>query len=1150
MSAANPRTESVFWAAQAIASPAERARYLDRACGGDSHLRGRVEELLAAYPKAEDFLEAPAPGPALTAEEVPAPERPGTVVGPYKLLEPVGEGGMGTVWLAQQTEPVRRRVAVKLIKAGMDSRQVLARFEAERQALALMDHPNIARVLDAGTSGAGRPYFVMDLVKGVPITRYCDERRLTPRQRLELFFPVCQAVQHAHQKGVIHRDLKPSNVLVALYDGRPVPKVIDFGVAKAAGQPLTDKTLVTGFGAVVGTPEYMSPEQATLNQLDVDTRSDIYSLGVLLYELLAGSPPFSRQMLENGGGVLEMLRVIREQEPTKPSAKLSTAQSLPTLAANRGTEPAKLTKLVKGELDWIVMKALEKDRARRYETASAFAADVQRYLADEPVLACPPSAGYRLRKFARRRRGWLATAAGVFLAVAVMAASVGWALGDRAARLEAVGGQVRASLDAARILIGENKLAAAREKLAQARAQLGRDGVALGGLAAEVAAGEAELDLFQRFLNRIDQAHQAETAPLLEAALTADGRHRGAGTPALAKTGERRPDAAVPLLLEALGCYGVLERDDWASTLEGSLWGGPQVEQIRRLAYEELLWLADDVLRRKPEYRSGQKLPPEADARAARVYLGKAEGAHRPTQALYALRALCHKVLGDEAAAQADTRLAAQTPPTMALDHFLRGQAAFDAKQLAEAVQAYEAALRLEPTHYWSMMRLGYCLCDRGRGPEDFARAATAFTGCILKRPDHAHAYFSRANAYRQLGRYGEAVADYSTAIELDPKHANAWSNRGSAYAKLGRPDKALADYSQAIELDPEFASAWHNRGWAYHKLGQPDRALADYSKAIELDPKYARAWSERGVAYNWLGRPDKALADCSKALGLDPEFAHAWYNRGIAYAKLGQPDKAVADYSRAIELDPNNVEAWSNRGNAYYRLGRPDKALADYSQAIELDPEFAHAWYNRGATYTNLGQPDRAVADFSKAIELAPNNPSLVQAYRLRAQAHGRLAHFEQARTDYQAFLKRAPAHAGAHHALAWLLATCPDAKLRDPDQAVALAQKAVQLAPKEGAYWNTLGVAHYRAGDWKAAVAALDKSVELRQGGDAVDRLFLGMAHRKLGHSDEARQAYAQAVQWLEKHKEAVERDRTQREELRRFRTEAEEVLEVKKK
>jgi serine/threonine protein kinase len=288
----------------------------------------------------------------------------------------------------------------------------------------------------------------MELVKGLPITRYCDEHRLTPRQRLELFIPVCQAVQHAHQKGIIHRDIKPSNVLVALYDDRPVPKVIDFGVAKATGQSLTEQTLHTGFGAVVGTLEYMSPEQASFNQLDVDTRSDVYSLGVLLYELLAGSPPFTRKELEKAG-LLEMLRVIREQEPFRPSMKLSTAEGLPSLAASRGTEPVKLTRLVRGELDWIVMKALEKDRSRRYETANGFAQDVQRFLADEPVAAGPPSAAYRLRKFARRHRAGLAAACLVALIVLAAAGAVGWVWRERVARRERIGLAVAAALERA-----------------------------------------------------------------------------------------------------------------------------------------------------------------------------------------------------------------------------------------------------------------------------------------------------------------------------------------------------------------------------------------------------------------------------------------------------------------------------------------------------------------------------------------------------------------------------------------------------------------------------------------------------------------------------------------------------------------------------
>ena len=348
------------------------------------------------------------------------------MAGKYQLLERIGEGGMGSVWLAQQSEPVKRKVAVKLIKPGMDSRRVIARFEAERQALAMMDHPNIAKVLDGGLTPDGRPFFVMELVKGLPITEYCGANKLTPKERLELFAPVCHAIQHAHQKGIIHRDIKPSNVMIARYDDEPVPKVIDFGVVKATGQPLTENTIHTGFGGGVGTPLYMSPEQATFDNADIDTRSDVYSLGILLYELLAGSPPFSRKDLEKKG-LLEMLRVVREEEPPKPSTKLSTADAVASLSANRSTEPKTLTALLRSELDWIVLKALEKDRTRRYETATAFAADVQRYLAGKAVLAHPPSRGYRMKKFLRKNRG-PAVAAGV-VALALLVGMVGTGLG-------------------------------------------------------------------------------------------------------------------------------------------------------------------------------------------------------------------------------------------------------------------------------------------------------------------------------------------------------------------------------------------------------------------------------------------------------------------------------------------------------------------------------------------------------------------------------------------------------------------------------------------------------------------------------------------------------------------------------------------------
>ena len=407
--------------------------------------------LLRAHQSGGSLLDEP----ALPAEPDPTvahvvSERPGTVIGPYKLLQQIGQGGMGVVFLAEQTQPVRRRVALKIIKPGMDTRQVIARFEAERQALAIMDHPNIARVLDAGATteqvrvgdgemgrggepdlkvslrvspspplplsptSSGRPYFVMELVKGVPITKYCDERQLSIRARLELLLTVCRAVQHAHQKGVIHRDLKPSNVLVAEFDGRPVPKIIDFGLAKATGPELTGRTMFTQYGQIVGTFEYMSPEQARFNQLDIDTRTDIYSLGVLLYELLTGETPFDRQRLRTAA-FDEMLRIIRDEDPPTPSTRLGTTGTLSSIAANRHTEPTRLSREIRGELDWIVMKCLEKDRNRRYTTVHGLASDIQRYLADEPVEAIPPSAAYRLRKFARRNKTLLATTAAIAL---------------------------------------------------------------------------------------------------------------------------------------------------------------------------------------------------------------------------------------------------------------------------------------------------------------------------------------------------------------------------------------------------------------------------------------------------------------------------------------------------------------------------------------------------------------------------------------------------------------------------------------------------------------------------------------------------------------------------------------------------------------
>ena len=405
--------------------PAERSAYLNRACDGDSRLRARIEALLAAHDNPDEFLNAPE---VAATEDSPLTERPGTTIGRYKLMEQIGEGGMGIVFVAEQQRPIRRKVALKVIKPGMDSKSIIARFQAERQALAVMDHPNIAKVLDAGTTDAGHPFFVMELVRGIEITSYCDQHKLTIRKRLELFKCVCHAIQHAHQKGIIHRDIKPSNVLVTEQDGQAIAKVIDFGVAKAIGQSLSDGTVYTGFFTVIGTPLYMSPEQAALSNVDVDTRSDVYSLGVLLYELLTGTTPFDKETMKNAAQD-EVLRVIREQEPAKPSTKISTlGDRAQMVSQSRSTDVVGLGRTVRGDLDWIVMKAIDKDRNRRYDSPNRLAADIGCFLKNAAIEARPPSTWYQLRKAYQRNKTLALMSVTVFVAMTVGLGGALWGL--------------------------------------------------------------------------------------------------------------------------------------------------------------------------------------------------------------------------------------------------------------------------------------------------------------------------------------------------------------------------------------------------------------------------------------------------------------------------------------------------------------------------------------------------------------------------------------------------------------------------------------------------------------------------------------------------------------------------------------------------
>jgi eukaryotic-like serine/threonine-protein kinase len=773
----SPQLKTIFSEALVRQEGPERAAYVDEACRGDAGLRAQVETLLKDHerigrflgtatgpvcspvetagrgpddPQAGDITQAETPDTCAAAPVGPGAEGPGTIIGPYKLLQQLGEGGMGTVFMAEQTSPVRRKVALKVIKAGTDSRQVVARFEAERQALSLMDHVNIARVLDAGATDSGLPYFVMELVHGVPITRYCDDNRLTPRQRLELFIPVCQAIQHAHQKGIIHRDIKPTNVMVTLYDGKPIPKVIDFGVAKATEQRLTERTLFTQYGTMVGTLEYMSPEQAEMSALGVDTRSDIYSLGVLLYELLTGSTPLTHQRMKQAA-LGEILRMIKEEEPPRPSTRLSdSGEALASISAQRHMEPARLTKLVRGELDWIVMKTLEKDRNRRYETANGFAADVQRYLNDEPVQACPPSVGYRLRKFARRNRTALATAAVIGVALMLAVGSLGWAVRDRAARHVKMAGQVEVILDEVDRLEGEQKwpeaLAAAR------RAEAAVTGEADAATAQRVRERLRDLE----FIDRLEQVRM-QRATLVEGKLYAAAvdreyarayRDYGVDVEELAvETSidrlKARPALAIPLAAAL---------DDWVKerrrVSEGNAAGWKRLVAIAR-------GVDPEPLRDRLRSTWWRPVTPE-------------------------LQAELHR-LGD----LIDVR--AQHPATLVtLARTLQR-----AKQSDAALRHLRAAQRVYPGDFWINSSLGSELSNQ----KDYEGAIRFYTAAVAIRPNSSAEHTNLSHALLRHGKLDEALAAARKAIELDPKHAHAYSGLGAALRAQGKLDEALAAF-------------------------------------------------------------------------------------------------------------------------------------------------------------------------------------------------------------------------------------------------------------------------------------------------------------------------------------------------------------------
>jgi serine/threonine protein kinase len=869
------RVQAVFLAA--VERPvAERPAVLDRECGSDAELRRRVETLLQAHDASGSFLEAPAAGPPIDTVQTPGTRLTiGTVVGPYKVLQLLGEGGMGAVYLAEQEQPVKRRVALKVIKAGMDSARVIARFEAERQALAVMDHPNIARVLDAGSTEEGRPYFVMELVKGIPITKYCDQEHLPPKDRLELFIPVCQAVQHAHQKGVIHRDLKPSNVLIALYDGKPIPKVIDFGVAKATSQRLTERTMFTEVGQIVGTLEYMAPEQAELNNLDIDTRADVYSLGVLLYELLAGSPPFTAKELQ-AAAFTEMLRIIREVEPPKPSTRLSSSEELPTIAANRHLEPKRLTKLVAGELDWIALKCLEKERGRRYETANGLAIDLQRYLADEPVLAGPPSATYRLKKFLRRNRGPVLAAAVVVagLLVGIVGTSVGLVHAEKARRAA-----VAAQLAETERAETERR---AKEESQKRLAQIQKSNQILASVFHELDPKSEERTgkpLRALLGERLDEATRQ-----LEGEAVGDPLAVTRLQKELAKSllGLGYPDKAIPVFVKELEVNAKVLGPDHPDTLFSKKNLAAAYQDAGRLP--EAIQLGEEVL---PRLKS--KLGP--DDRNTLILVNNLAGAYQMTGRLPEATKLYEEVLAvriakptrnDEDvltsknnlanAYQAGDRLAdainlyeevlAAQKAKSGPDHFFTlvtmsnlatvyrkaGRAADAIRQLEEAVPAFQA--KLGPNHpstITSMLNLSQAYQDAGRLPETIKlleQVVPAFKARL--GPDHPNSLRSVNNlavAYKNAGRFPESIRLLEEVIpickvKLGPDHPDTAAiigNLAETYWKSDQPAKAASMLREELSIQekkqPDGWSTFDTRS----KLGAALLAQKQYAEAEPL---------------------------------------------------------------------------------------------------------------------------------------------------------------------------------------------------------------------------------------------------------------------------------------------------------------------------
>jgi tetratricopeptide (TPR) repeat protein/serine/threonine protein kinase len=1073
----------LFIAALQKDDPEQRRAFLEAACAGRPGLRQQIEDLLRLQEQAGSFLQGHAAS-AVTGAFVPSPaeqtlaaaEQPGTVLGPYKLLEQIGEGGFGVVFMAEQHEPLRRKVALKVLKPGMDTGQVLARFEAERQALALMDHPNIARVLDAGQSSGGRPYFVMELVRGVPVTQFCDDNRLSTQQRLELFVEVCSAVQHAHTKGIIHRDIKPSNVLVTLHDGQPLVKVIDFGIAKALGQQLTERTLFTGFAQMIGTPLYMSPEQAGLCDQDVDTRSDVYSLGVLLYELLTGTTPLEKERLSRVG-YDEMRRIIREEEPPRPSTRLSTlGQAASTISTRRQSDPKQLSKLFRGELDWVVMKALDKDRSRRYESASDFARDVQRYLDDEPVLACPPSMSYRLGKFLRRNRTALAVTTLVLFFLILLLGGGGWVIWDRwATRQETLERRQRLTTRGESILLEEEQLER-EQKWPQALAAAERAEEALAGGEVDDAVRQRARDVRQAlaFVARLDRIRQKRGEELLEGEDTQNNRtavrdygqaFQGYGVDVEALTAAEaaarlraRPALVVPIAAAL---------DDWKDALF-------------RLNEKDQRWKRLVMIARA------------LDTEPFRDRLRATWGRRLMPQLKDELKQLAESI-----------NVRAHSPATLqALAVTLARVGLSD-----QATRTLEAATAAHPNDFWLNSLLGLDCYIR----KDFTRAIRYFSVAVALRPDSAANQNTLGASLLNQKQLAEAATHFRRAIELDPKHALAHNNLGNALAQQGKLDEAIVHCKKAIALDPKYANAHITLGFALGKRGDIDEACAVYRQAIRLKKKNkeedAQAHGGLGILlcdhkHDYVG----AIREFRKAVALDPRNAGWHANLGYALANHGDVDAAIAEYQTAIALGFKSARTYGRLGALLCDKKRDyPGAIAAFRKALDLDAKDADTHRNLGLALKHQGKAAEALAAFRQAVRYAPRyaaaHREVGNLLRDRRDLDGALESFRLAVTFDT---KDAAAHNGLGNAL------FDGGRL---DDAIAAYHQAILLQKEDAMYHYNLGNALVKKGLLDRAIGTFKEALRLKKDFPEA-RIGLGVALARKGRLDDAIAEFRKAI------------------------------------